>query len=97
MVKVVRRGMKVFLNKDYLVGENYDRREFTSHNARAKGKVITVRDFSSTIFDTPDNYGVFAYEWVDELSEVSTDNLITAVIMGGLSEEEYETIRRERG
>jgi hypothetical protein len=36
------------------------------------------------------------FEWVDELNEISLDNLLSAVISGGLSEEEYEVIRRER-
>jgi hypothetical protein len=97
MVKKVERGMKVMLkNKEFIVGEKYNRREFSRSNEKAKGKVIIVNDKATDIFDTNQGFGVMHFEWVDELNEISLDNLVSAVISGGLSEEEYEVIRRER-
>lgn len=96
-VKVVKQGMRVMLNKQYIVGQRYNGRDFDRNNGEAQGKVFTVNAYSSPIFDTKEGYGVMHYEWIDELKDISLDNLITAVILGGLSEEEYEVIRRERG
>jgi hypothetical protein len=98
MVKKVERGMKVMLkNKEFIVGEQYNGREFETKHHEAKGKVLVVRDQATDIFDTHQRVGVLHIDWVDELKEISLDNLVSAVISGGLSEEEYEAIRRERG
>lgn len=95
--KVPKRNTKVMLKEGYVVNERYNGRKFISVNEDAKGKILTVRDTASEIFDTFDRVGVLHHEWVDELKDVSNDTLVTAVIMGGLSEEEYTRIRRERG
>ena len=90
------------LKHDLVLRKTYGGTNYDEPNERAKGKVLTIDDTSGSIFNVSERdserkpYGIFDKIMVDELSEISNDNLITAVILGGLSEEEYEAIRRER-